>query len=349
MPGDQGRTVVVDHHVTVGNVARSRNPDLPRSYSLELMRSLDSPLPPARRPNVWSRLVEDQAGFKVRAAWDATRHDSVACYITMSEQVSFPLALIDRGRTRHVMLAHNLCTRFKDALQRVTGWLRWPDELVTVSAAVAEHAIDVAGLEPDRVHVLDLPVDVEFFVPDADAVEADLVVSVGREHRDYAAMWEAARRLPDCRFQVVANSPFAKRSAHREAGAPPANVEVLPWVTAGELRRLYQRAAVVVVPVEAGVRFGAGTNAVSEAQACGVPIVASEVPGLVGYLDPSSVVSAPPGDPAELAGTLGSLLSDADRRRQLGAGGRRIAVERRSIGDFCRSMGDIAAGRQVAQ
>lgn len=344
---ETGHAVVVDHHVSVGNVSRLVGPDVPRQYAVELMHRLESPLPRSRRITRLSALVEDRAGFKLRAAWDATRLGPVDCYVSLSEQVGFPLALLNRGRVPHVMVAHNLATRFKDRLQRRTGWLEWPDEIVVVSRSVADHVCEAHGLDPEHVHVLDLPVDVDFFVPDAGAVEDDLVLAVGREHRDYRCLVAAARRLPEYRFLIVSNSPFAKGSARGEDQPSPHNVEFVPWLAPRELRDLYQRAAVAVVSIEAGVRFGAGTTTIAEAQATGTPIVAADVPGLAGYLDPSSVRAFPAGDSPALAAAIGSLLGDSARRETMGVEGRRIALERRTIDGFCEAMASIVDERKV--
>ncbi len=66
-----------------------------------------------------------------------------------------------------------------------------------------------------------------------------------------------------------------------------------------------------------------------EAMACGVPVVASAVGGMIDtVVDGVTGVHVPPRDPARLAAALRELLTDAPRRRRLGAAGAVRARER---------------------
>jgi glycosyltransferase involved in cell wall biosynthesis len=71
-----------------------------------------------------------------------------------------------------------------------------------------------------------------------------------------------------------------------------------------------------------------------EAMACGLPLVASEVNGIVEILEggeESGGVIVPAGDAAALAGGLGQLLDDERLRRELGERARRRVQERFSL------------------
>jgi len=66
-----------------------------------------------------------------------------------------------------------------------------------------------------------------------------------------------------------------------------------------------------------------------EAMACGVPIVASAVGGLLDtILDGTTGVHVPPRDPGALQAALASLLADPQRRSSLGAAGAQRACKR---------------------
>jgi D-inositol-3-phosphate glycosyltransferase len=65
-----------------------------------------------------------------------------------------------------------------------------------------------------------------------------------------------------------------------------------------------------------------------EALALGRPVVASTTGGISDWLTDEVGIGVRAGDPDELAGALHALLSDPDRRRELGAAGRRLVAER---------------------
>ncbi|HEV2769345.1 MAG TPA: glycosyltransferase [Solirubrobacteraceae bacterium] len=74
-----------------------------------------------------------------------------------------------------------------------------------------------------------------------------------------------------------------------------------------------------------------------EAMACGVPVVASAVGGMVDtVVDGVTGIHVPPRDPERLAATLGPLLADESRRASLGAAGVRRA---RKLYDWDRIAG----------
>ena len=70
-------------------------------------------------------------------------------------------------------------------------------------------------------------------------------------------------------------------------------------------------------------------NVVLEAQACGVPVVATSVGGIPELIeDGVDGILVPPGDCAALAASLKSLCADEDVRRQYGKAARRKVEER---------------------
>ena len=72
-------------------------------------------------------------------------------------------------------------------------------------------------------------------------------------------------------------------------------------------------------------------NAVLEAMAHGVPVVATDVGGTRTLLETGAGIVVPPRDPGALAEALAAMLRDADRRRAAGAEGRRIVEARYSV------------------
>jgi glycosyltransferase involved in cell wall biosynthesis len=61
------------------------------------------------------------------------------------------------------------------------------------------------------------------------------------------------------------------------------------------------------------------SNAILEAMAAGLPVVATNVGGNGELVDGTSGILVPRGDTGKLAGALGALIVDDERRQQLGA------------------------------
>jgi hypothetical protein len=79
--------------------------------------------------------------------------------------------------------------------------------------------------------------------------------------------------------------------------------------------------------------------------ACGVPVVASAVGGLVDtVVDGVTGAHVPPRRPALLAATLAALLADPSRRATLGAAGARRARRRYGWDRIARSTLEVYAG-----
>jgi glycosyltransferase involved in cell wall biosynthesis len=137
------------------------------------------------------------------------------------------------------------------------------------------------------------------------------VLFVGRlsEEKGVLDLAAAARDLP----LVVAGSGHLAPHVPGAVGAVPPR----------ELGRYYERAAIVAVPSR---REGYGLVA-REAMACGRPVVASAVGGLVEAIeDGVTGVLVPARDPVALRCALEGLLADAGRRERLGAAARAYAV-----------------------
>jgi glycosyltransferase involved in cell wall biosynthesis len=65
----------------------------------------------------------------------------------------------------------------------------------------------------------------------------------------------------------------------------------------------------------------------TQAMACGIPVVGANSRALPEFVGPANGVLVAPHDPPALASALADLIDDPERRRHLGAGGRRMAEQ----------------------
>lgn len=196
------------------------------------------------------------------------------------------------------------------------------------------------GVEPGRVTVIPNGVDSEHFSPDGAArSEEPLVLCVARlvEDKDIPNLLEAFRRtlarVPGARLDVIGDG--------RAPSDPPPNVRFLPGTE--DVRAHMRRAWVFAL---ASKREGS-PNALLEAMACGLPVVATQVGGIPELVGPDSGVLVPPGDPDTLGEALAALLRDGPRRRMLGAAGRSRAVNHFGLPGAVRKTEEVL--REVAQ
>jgi glycosyltransferase-like protein len=146
-----------------------------------------------------------------------------------------------------------------------------------------------------------------------------------------AALGALARTGPAAQLAVVGGHSFQDYAAYRErvldrAGALGLelgrDLVLLGTVPEAELVAWYHAADAFVFPSR---NEGWGL-VVLEAMAAGLPVVASDIPAIRGYLTPDrDALLVPAGDAAALAGAMRRLASDAGLRAGLAAAGPAVA------------------------
>jgi glycosyltransferase involved in cell wall biosynthesis len=182
--------------------------------------------------------------------------------------------------------------------------------------------------------------DVDFYRPPESATPAadPYVFSIGLdESRDFDTLADAARR---CRCE--------RGFAHRfilQTTRPVADPGVLEihrdTVSYPQLRELYQKASVVVLPLRDRLHAG-GINTLLEAMATARPIVVSGSRGIADYVnggDTARVVA--PGDAAGMSRAILELLATPADAQRLGDNARRFVVGRCANGVYSAFLADL--------
>jgi phosphatidyl-myo-inositol alpha-mannosyltransferase len=169
--------------------------------------------------------------------------------------------------------------------------------------------------------------------PEADPGDReDTVVFIGR-HDPRKGMpvllraWPAVHRRTGARLRLVGADPLAVQLLLTRHRVSSEGIDVLGFLPQEELTRELLRAKALVAPSIGMESFG---MVLTRAFACGVPVVASDIPGYRAVMTDHTGVVFPAGDADALAEALGNLLEDEPRRRELGEHARRVAVERYS-------------------
>jgi glycosyltransferase involved in cell wall biosynthesis len=164
-------------------------------------------------------------------------------------------------------------------------------------------------------------VDTDFYIPGSRPGATTTCLFVGNFLRDFETLdrviGEVQRLAPGVRFRLVVLPQLA---AHWQ-GRP--GVEVCSGLDDEALRRAYQEAALLLLPL----RDCAANNAVLEAMACGLPVVASDVGGIRSYADDRCACLVRLGDVTAMTQAVLDLLGDTAAREAMGRAGRQQVLK----------------------
>jgi len=115
-------------------------------------------------------------------------------------------------------------------------------------------------------------------------------------------------------------------------------VDILGFLSQEDLTAELLAAKALVAPSLGGESFG---MVLTRGFACATPVVASDISGYRGVMDPDAGLLVPPGDPHALTEAVVALLEDEPRREALGRAAREIAQERYSWERIAQRLAEI--------
>ena len=222
--------------------------------------------------------------------------------------------------------------------QRGSRWRLWLDRMtdslvdrhVCVSQGVAQFSADRGGLAKEKLVVIPNGVDLaRFSLPRKDVSECNTVTYVGRLDRqkglswllDTAAVW--LRKLPDCKLLLVGEGPERRHLEAKCRGLGLSNrVDFAGW--RADIPQILAASRLLVLPS----LWEGMPNAVLEAMAAGLPVVAADVEGVHDALGPTADGQVVPlGDVQAFTDRVICLVRDTRNAREIGAANRRRVAE----------------------
>jgi glycosyltransferase involved in cell wall biosynthesis len=234
-----------------------------------------------------------------------------------------------------VVICHHLTTRPKPLLFRTLRPHTRMSRLLLHSRRQMDLAARQLRIPPSRLYFQPYGVDQSFWRPGSRREER-LLVSAGREHRDYQTLARAVDGL-DVRVFLAAGSLHSPRAHQAGSTVWPQNISAA-FADHLTLRDCYEQAAVVVVPLLPN-DFQAGVTTLLEAMAMGKAVVVTATEGQRDVVEPGVTgLTVPPGDSKVLRETVESLLANPGERRRLGDNARAAVEEMFTVDAYASSL-----------
>jgi phosphatidylinositol alpha-mannosyltransferase len=180
--------------------------------------------------------------------------------------------------------------------------------------------------------------------PEADAEGREhQVIFAGRQEprkglQVLVRAWPEIRRRTGARLRIAGADPLAVRLLLSRERVSDDGIDILGFLSQDELTAELLRAKALIAPSLGGESFG---MVLTRAYACATPVIASDIDGYREVMTQDAAVPFPAGDEQALVEATAGLLEDEPRRAALGAGARRVALERYAWDDIARRLHEI--------
>lgn len=249
-----------------------------------------------------------------------------------------PQGLIARCATQRPLLLTTLggdlyaLDRFP--LRNIMSWVVRGARAVTVMNQDMKQRVEKLGAPEENVRVIPMGADLTGISPREPRAQGEQIalLFVGRlvpkKGVDY--LLRALRQLKgrdDWTLTIVGDGPSRDELRKLAEGLP---VNFVGSKNRTELRAIYSRSDILLtpsVPADSGDQDGLPV-AMLEAMCAGLPVIASELPGIDEVVKQGiNGFLVPPKDEDGIVGALGKLVDDADLREELGTHAKEVAAE----------------------
>ncbi|MGA3170987.1 MAG: glycosyltransferase family 4 protein [Chthoniobacteraceae bacterium] len=282
--------------------------------------------------------------YQALYAW--WKQGEVDCIFAINEAGALPVLVLKwlrLLRTPIVIVSTGLMHKRNQSGKRKAMWKRLlprAEAIVSLSTMEVEATWREFGLRPERQHLVNMLVDINYFGAGGKLGGGDYCLSAGtNEGRDYPTLLKA---FPRDEKLLIVTDPYnaAIIEKHREPGM---QVEVRQAVPIGQLKELYQRAKAIINPI-GEVDFASGHTILLENMSLGRPVIVSMVRGMKDYFqDGVTAIGVKPYDVEDMRQKLRAFLDAPEKFTPIGERATEW-VRRFSSEEFARKLLVIATG-----
>lgn len=289
------------------------------------------------RGSAWYYL-EKKTGLDFSQAVKIIRqYPEADAYVSFSERIGIPLGILFRMRRNqrpfHILIAHHLNTKFKKLLRILTGWSSGVNRIIVLCRSQLPFAQQL--VLDEAVFIRAGVADEKFYRPIGSG-EENYILAVGSEQRDYGTLVEASAQL-EVSVKILSSSPWSRKKG-KLYSEKTGKVEFLPKVSYAELRRLYDSARLVVVPLF-DVDYAAGHNAILEAFCMKKAVVVSASRGIMDYVEHlRTAFLTCPGNSDELSNAIKTVVGDSLLRQHMGATARQEVERELNLHNYAHAL-----------
>jgi glycosyltransferase involved in cell wall biosynthesis len=209
------------------------------------------------------------------------------------------------------------------------------DQLFCINQAIRDDLCNRFGIPAHKLTVIPWGSDLTFYPSSSDTIQPRLVVSTGRTKRDYLTLIEAFDQV-EGNLEVYGFSPADRVRVPKNVQL---SAQLPPWQ---DYLRLYQRAAVIAIPVDRQLNKPFSCNGLStflDAIALGKPVVMTRNPYFGIDIEAEGIgLWAEPDDPQSWQYAISYLLEHPAIAQEMGNRARRFCETQCNLDLFAEQL-----------
>lgn len=271
--------------------------------------------------SLWYQRANKMTELATVSAWMRSRnHIYHFLYGENSYRYTGCIKKLSPRNNKLIATFHTPSWRMREVVQK-NDHLKSLDHVIVMASSQKPYFQDLLG--PERVHFIPHGVDTDYFSPKkqlSPSTERFRIICVGSHLRDFNSLKLAAQlmthRKLNAELVLVSQPKWLKDFAGVK------NVTCCANVTDEELLALYQSVDALLLPL----LDATANNALMEGMACGLPIIATDLPGIRDYISADRALLIPDNDPGTIVHSVERLIQDTILRKRLSSLSRETAL-----------------------